>query len=280
MYGKVEHNCSIFLIISIYLIGDYMELELVKKALIEVKNVLKIIDVNTEIKDYFINDKVINGNLNVNINYFDFNDEKNTLYRNIPFEIMLDEMKVTDVLFKEANAYIVEGIGLELEYKLIAKCETFFDKEIDIIKLDDLTNENNNLVDFKPEIDKSNDESKEKIKNKIENDYEKKLSESLVERDSTAVKNDNLVNETNHLEKRTDNFDNKLKGFARADAIIAGVESRTSSPIRIERDSNLCSNILGIYPIGEGAGYAGGITTSAIDGIKVAETFANKYRHD
>ncbi len=210
MYGKVEHNCSIFLIISIYLIGDYMELELVKKALIEVKNVLKIIDVNTEIKDYFINDKVINGNLNVNINYFDFNDEKNTLYRNIPFEIMLDEMKVTDVLFKEANAYIVEGIGLELEYKLIAKCETFFDKEIDIIKLDDLTNENNNLVDFKPEIDKSNDESKEKIKNKIENDYEKKLSESLVERDSTAVKNDNLVNETNHLEKRTDNFDNKL----------------------------------------------------------------------
>ena len=85
MYGKVEHNCSIFLIISIYFIGDYMELELVKKALIEVKNVLKIIDVNTEIKDYFINDKVINGNLNVNINYFDFNDEKNTLYRNITF---------------------------------------------------------------------------------------------------------------------------------------------------------------------------------------------------
>ena len=49
-----------------------MELELVKKALIEVKNFLKIIDVNTEINDYFINDKVINGNLNVNINYFDF----------------------------------------------------------------------------------------------------------------------------------------------------------------------------------------------------------------
>ena len=82
------------------------------------------------------------------------------------------------------------------------------------------------------------------------------------------------------LKESIDNFDNKLKGFARSDAIIAGVESRTSSPIRIERDSNLCSNILGIYPIGEGAGYAGGITTSAIDGIKVAETFASKYRHD
>lgn len=209
MYGKVEHNCSIFFVISIYLIGDYMELELVKKALIEVKNVLKIIDVNTEIKDYFINDKVINGNLNVNINYFDFNDEKNTLYRNIPFEIMLDEVKVTDILFKEANAYIVEGIGLELEYKLVAKYETFFDKEIDIIKLDDLPDANS-LDDSKPEIDEENNESKEEIKNKIENDYEKKLSESLVERDSIAVKNENLVNETNNLKKRTDDFDNKL----------------------------------------------------------------------
>lgn len=72
-------------------------------------------------------------------------------------------------------------------------------------------------------------------------------------------------------------FDKKIKGFARDDAIIAGIESRTSSPVRIERDENLMSNIKGIYPIGEGAGYAGGITTSAIDGIKVAEKIIEEY---
>ena len=68
-----------------------------------------------------------------------------------------------------------------------------------------------------------------------------------------------------------DEFGNKIKGFDREDAILAAIESRTSSPIRIERDENFESNIKGIYPIGEGAGYAGGITTSAIDGLKVAE---------
>jgi uncharacterized FAD-dependent dehydrogenase len=68
-----------------------------------------------------------------------------------------------------------------------------------------------------------------------------------------------------------DAFDNKIKGFNREDAILAAIESRTSSPVRIERDDNFESNIKGIYPIGEGAGYAGGITTSAIDGLKVVE---------
>lgn len=142
-----------------------MELELVKKALIEVKNILKIIDANAEIKEYFIDDRVINGELNASINYFDFNDEKNTLFKNIHFEIALDEMKAFEIYLKEVNAYIVEGLGVELEYKLIAKYEAFFDKKIDIIELDEADN-------------------KEKIKNKIENDYEKKLSESLVERDN------------------------------------------------------------------------------------------------
>lgn len=66
-------------------------------------------------------------------------------------------------------------------------------------------------------------------------------------------------------------FETKIKGFNHPDAILAGIESRTSSPIKILRDENYSSNILGIYPCGEGAGYAGGIQTSAIDGIKVAE---------
>ena len=57
----------------------------------------------------------------------------------------------------------------------------------------------------------------------------------------------------------------------------SGIESRTSSPVRIVRDQELTANIEGIYPCGEGAGYAGGITTAAMDGIKVAETVCRKY---
>lgn len=72
-------------------------------------------------------------------------------------------------------------------------------------------------------------------------------------------------------------FDRKIKGFNSDDTIIAAIESRTSSPVRILRDDNCESNIKGIYPIGEGAGYAGGITSAAMDGLKVAEAIASKY---
>ena len=73
-------------------------------------------------------------------------------------------------------------------------------------------------------------------------------------------------------------FGTKIKGFDREDAVLFGVESRTSSPIIIERDDMGISTISGIYPCGEGAGYAGGITTAAIDGLKTAENIAKKYR--
>lgn len=72
-------------------------------------------------------------------------------------------------------------------------------------------------------------------------------------------------------------FDKKIKGFANDDTVICGVETRTSSPIRIYRDENFVSNICGIYPSGEGAGYAGGITSSSVDGIKTAEKICAKY---
>lgn len=65
-------------------------------------------------------------------------------------------------------------------------------------------------------------------------------------------------------------FDHKIKGFANPDAILTGVETRSSSPITIPRNDNLMSNIPCIYPCGEGAGFAGGITSAAVDGIKVA----------
>ncbi len=70
-------------------------------------------------------------------------------------------------------------------------------------------------------------------------------------------------------------FDKKIKGFAMADAVLTGVETRTSSPIRIKRNEQFQSlNTKGLYPAGEGAGYAGGILSAAVDGIKVAEAVA------
>lgn len=79
------------------------------------------------------------------------------------------------------------------------------------------------------------------------------------------------------LEEGIRAFDHKLPGYARYDAVVSGVESRTSSPVRIVRDPSLQSKIRGIYPCGEGAGYAGGITSAAMDGIKVAEMIASVY---
>lgn len=70
----------------------------------------------------------------------------------------------------------------------------------------------------------------------------------------------------------------KIPGFAGGDALISGVESRTSSPIKIQRDENMESNISGLYPCGEGAGYAGGITSAAMDGMRVAESIIKKFR--
>ncbi len=66
-------------------------------------------------------------------------------------------------------------------------------------------------------------------------------------------------------------FDSKIKGFS-TNGVLTAVESRTSSPVKICRDNNMMSTISNVYPIGEGAGYAGGIVSSAIDGIKVALT--------
>lgn len=72
-------------------------------------------------------------------------------------------------------------------------------------------------------------------------------------------------------------FDRKIPGYAGEDTILSGVESRTSSPLRINRDAQMESPVKGIYPCGEGAGYAGGITSAAMDGIKTAEAIAKKY---
>ena len=70
-------------------------------------------------------------------------------------------------------------------------------------------------------------------------------------------------------------FGKKIRGFDSSEALLAGVEGRTSSPVRITRDESLQSVFAkGLYPCGEGAGYAGGIMSAAVDGIKVAEAVA------
>lgn len=69
-------------------------------------------------------------------------------------------------------------------------------------------------------------------------------------------------------------FDQKVKGFAAPDAVLTGVETRSSSPVKIPRDESFQCAIRGIYPCGEGCGYAGGIVSAAVDGVRIAEAVA------
>lgn len=80
------------------------------------------------------------------------------------------------------------------------------------------------------------------------------------------------------LLKGMEAFDKKIPGYGNPEAIFSGVETRTSSPIRILRNENFESNIKGLYPCGEGAGYAGGITSAAMDGIRIYEAIASNYQ--
>lgn len=70
----------------------------------------------------------------------------------------------------------------------------------------------------------------------------------------------------------------KINGFDNEDSLLTAIESRSSSPVRIVRNENFQANALNLYPIGEGSGYASGITTSALDGIKCAEKLINEYQ--
>lgn len=72
-------------------------------------------------------------------------------------------------------------------------------------------------------------------------------------------------------------LDRRLRGFATPDALLTGVETRSSSPVRVLRDDSLQSNLRGVYPCGEGAGYAGGIMSAAVDGIRCAEAVLARY---
>ncbi len=80
------------------------------------------------------------------------------------------------------------------------------------------------------------------------------------------------------LERGLHDFGRKLRGFDTPDAILTGLETRTSAPVRILRDETLCAlGFDGVYPCGEGAGYAGGIISAAVDGIRIAEAILERY---
>ncbi len=77
-----------------------------------------------------------------------------------------------------------------------------------------------------------------------------------------------------------EDFGRRIKGFNGEEALVIGLESRTSSPVRIPRGKDMQSQIEGLYPCGEGAGYAGGIMSAAMDGMKTAEAIRKKYEQD
>lgn len=80
------------------------------------------------------------------------------------------------------------------------------------------------------------------------------------------------------LKEGISDFDKKIKGFGSGEGIMTGIETRTSAPLKIERNDNLESvSLVGLYPSGEGAGFAGGIVSAAVDGLKVAEKIIQKY---
>lgn len=84
---------------------------------------------------------------------------------------------------------------------------------------------------------------------------------------------------TESLSASISDFDDWMPGFMYGDAIMTGAETRSTSPVRILRNASLeAEEYFGIYPAGEGAGYSGGIVSSAVDGVRVAESLINKYK--
>jgi uncharacterized FAD-dependent dehydrogenase len=83
------------------------------------------------------------------------------------------------------------------------------------------------------------------------------------------------------LRRALPDFGRKIRGFDHAGAVLTGVETRTSAPLRIVRgDDRMSVNVEGLYPIGEGAGYAGGIMSAALDGLNSAMAVVAHYRPD
>jgi len=84
---------------------------------------------------------------------------------------------------------------------------------------------------------------------------------------------------TDAIKEALPKFDHKINGYAREDAVMTGIETRTSAPVRIDRNENFQSiSLEGLFPAGEGAGYAGGIISAAVDGLKIAENIMKNWK--
>ncbi len=144
-------------------------------------------------------------------------------------------------------------------------------------------------IKFQEEIEtKAYDLAKGKIPLQLLKDYQENKSSLAFKKVIPEIKGQAQLTNINNLFPAYINeaikeafpyFGTKIKGFDNEDTILAAVESRTSSPVRILRDENMEASCKGIFPCGEGAGYAGGITTSAMDGIKVAEQLIKTYKN-
>lgn len=119
---------------------------------------------------------------------------------------------------------------------------------------------------------------------RLQDFYDNRISEKLdnlkIEGKYQCANLNELLPEyiTDSIKEAIKNYNTKMIGFNNGDAVLAAIETRTSSPVRIIRDEKFLSSVLGIYPTGEGAGYAGGITSSAIDGLKVSEAILQEYK--
>ncbi|MBE5969567.1 MAG: FAD-dependent oxidoreductase [Lachnospiraceae bacterium] len=129
--------------------------------------------------------------------------------------------------------------------------------------------------------------AKGKIPLQLYADFKNKVKSNELKSVTPQIKGEYELNDLNEIlppficESLIDgieNFSKQIKGFNMDDALLSAVESRTSSPVRILRNEDLTSNISNVYPCGEGAGYAGGIVSAAVDGIKVFEKIFEKYK--
>ncbi len=129
--------------------------------------------------------------------------------------------------------------------------------------------------DFKKNRE-STEESLGEVKPEIKGQYDfAKLNDIFRFEEGSKYASLNDFNET--FVEGMESFEHKLRGFSREDTVLSGIEARTSSPVRIPRNEEFESNISGIYPCGEGAGYAGGIMSAAMDGMKTAEALVKHY---
>ena len=100
----------------------------------------------------------------------------------------------------------------------------------------------------------------------------------LFDMDGTLYLGDQVYPGAIELMEKLPELGKKLRGFDDGEAVLTAPETRSSSPVRIPRDGDFSSNISGLYPCGEGAGYAGGITSAAVDGMRCAEAVLKRYK--